>query len=73
MVKNLPSNARDARDMGLIPGSGRCPGVGNGNPSSILAWEIPWTEEPGRPCHGVKKELDMTSPLNTKTHSTQSG
>ena len=29
--KNLPVNARDARDGGLIPGSGRSPGVGNGN------------------------------------------
>ena len=29
--------------------------------SSILAWEIPWTEEPGRvTVHGVTKELDMT-------------
>ena len=33
MVKNLPVNARDARHMGLTPGSGRFPGVGNGNPS----------------------------------------
>ena len=32
MVKNLPANARDARDTGLIPGWGRCPRVGNGNP-----------------------------------------
>jgi len=31
----------------LSPGSGRPPGEGNGNHSSILAWEIPWTEEPG--------------------------
>ena len=30
--KNLPANAEDTRDMGLIPGSGRSPGVGNGNP-----------------------------------------
>ena len=44
VVKNLPANAGDE---GLIPGSGRSPGEGNGNPSSILAWEIPWTEEPG--------------------------
>ena len=44
MVKNPPVNARDS---GLIPGSGRCPGGGNGNHSSILAWEIPWTEDPG--------------------------
>ena len=35
MVKNLPANARDA---GLIPGSGRCPGEGNGSTthSSVL-------------------------------------
>ena len=32
MVKNLPANARDARDMGSIPGLGRPPGVENGNP-----------------------------------------
>ena len=28
--------------------------------SSVLAWEIPWTEEPGRVVHGVTKELDTT-------------
>ena len=32
MVKNLPANVGDAGDMGLIPGSGRYPAVGNGNP-----------------------------------------
>ena len=32
MVKNLPANAGDARDMSSIPGSGRSPGVGNGTP-----------------------------------------
>ena len=32
MVKNRPANAGDARDMGLIPGLGRSPGEGNGNP-----------------------------------------
>ena len=32
MVKNLPASARDARDMDSIPGSGRSPRVGNGNP-----------------------------------------
>ena len=47
MVKNPPANAGDARDMGLIPGSGGSPGGGNGPHSSILAWSIPWTEEPG--------------------------
>ena len=48
MVKNLPANAGDTRDVGLIPGSGRLPGGGHGNHSSTLAWRIPWTEEPGR-------------------------
>ena len=47
VVKNLPANAGDAGDMGLIPGSGRSPGGGNGTHSNILVWKIPWTEEPG--------------------------
>ena len=41
-VKNLPANVGDA---GCILGSGRSLRGGNGNHSSILAWEIPWTEE----------------------------
>ena len=32
VVKYLPANAGDARDVGSIPGSGRFPGEGNGNP-----------------------------------------
>ena len=32
VVKNLPANAGDAREVGLIPGLGRFPGIGNGNP-----------------------------------------
>ena len=32
MLKNLPADAGDARDVGSLPGSGRSPGVGNGNP-----------------------------------------
>ena len=31
MVKNLPANAGDMRDAGLIPGLGRSPGAGHGN------------------------------------------
>ena len=46
MVKDLPANAGDARDAGSVPGSGRCPGEGNGNHSSVLTVEIPRTEEP---------------------------
>ena len=75
MVKNLPANAEnagDTRDTGLIPGSGRCPGVGNGNslqyslPEKIhgqrcLAGYTPWSH----------KELDMTERLSTHTHTHQ--
>ena len=47
VVTNAADNAGDARDGGLIPELGRSPGVGSGNHSNILAWEIPWTEELG--------------------------
>ena len=46
VVKNPPANAGDARFMGSIPGSGRSP-EGMATHSSIHAWRIPWTEEPG--------------------------
>ena len=48
MVKNPLANARDIRDTRLIPGLGRSPEEGTTTHSSILAWRIPWTEEPGR-------------------------
>ena len=46
-VKNPPTNTEDARNLGSIPELRRSSGGGNGNPLHILAWEIPWTEEPG--------------------------
>ena len=48
VVKILPANAGDIRDTGSLPGLERAPGGGHGNPLHILAWKIPWTEEPGR-------------------------
>ena len=48
VIKNVPANAGDARDEGLIPGLGRSPGEEIATHSSILAWKIPWIEEPGR-------------------------
>ena len=50
MVKNSPTNAGDIREMGLIPGLGRFPGVRNGNlvaTTVFLPGESPQTEEPG--------------------------
>ena len=43
MVKNLPAIAED---VGLIPGLGRCPGEGNGNPLQYSCLENSMTEEP---------------------------
>ena len=46
-VKNPPTNAGDTRDMGSIPGLGRYPREGHGNPLQYPCPRIPWTEEPG--------------------------
>ena len=47
MVKNPPTSVEDARNAGLVPGLGRSPGEGNGNPLQYFCLENPWTEEPG--------------------------
>ena len=36
MVKNPPTNAGDIRDVGSVPGSGRCPRGGHGNPTPVF-------------------------------------
>ena len=45
MIKNPLVNAWEHKRPG--PWVGNIPGGGHGNPSNILAWRIPWTEEPG--------------------------
>ena len=45
VVKNLPANAGDAGDSGTIPGSGRSPGEGNGNPFQYSCLENPMDRE----------------------------
>ena len=47
VVKNPPANAGDKRDVGLIPGLGRSPGEGHGNPLQYSCLENPMEEEPG--------------------------
>ena len=39
VVRKPPASAGDARDLVLIPGSGRCPGGGQAAHSSFLAWK----------------------------------
>ena len=61
VVKNLPANARDLRDLSLIPGSGRFPGEGHGNPlqnsclENLMDRRSWWAT-----VRSVSKEVDMT-------------
>ena len=73
VVKNLCANAGDVRGMSSIPGSGRSPGEGNGNHSSILTWIIPWPEEPGGQSPWDHKQLGTTEWLSTRTYSSLCG
>ena len=41
MMKNPPANAGDVRDVGSVPGSGRSPGGGHGNPLQYSYMENP--------------------------------
>ena len=45
MVKNLPTNAGDTRDVGSIPGLGRSPGGRQGNPLQYSCLENPMDRE----------------------------
>ena len=49
VVKNPPANAGHAGDSGLIPGSGRSPGGGNGNPLQYSCLENPMDRGAWRP------------------------
>ena len=65
VVKNLPVNAGNVRDTGSIPGSGRSPGGGHGNPLQFLCLENPvdrgaWGGYSSQGC----KKLDMTEQLS---------
>ena len=60
MVKNPPANAGAGKDVGLIPGSGRSPGEGNGNPLQYSCLENPWTEGLSGLQSMMLQESDMT-------------
>ena len=49
VLKNLPVNTGDLREKGSVPGWVRSLEEGMATHFSILAWGIPWTEEPGGP------------------------
>ena len=58
---NLPANTGDMGDMSFIPGLGRFPGEGNGNPpQQFSCWENPMDRGAWETTvHGVRKESDM--------------
>ena len=60
MVKNSPTNARSTREAGSIPGLGRFPGEGNGNPLQYSCLENPMDR--GAWCYSSwsRKEMDTT-------------
>ena len=69
--KESACNAGNMGDTGLIPGLGRSPGGGHATHSSILAWKIPQTEEPGRlQSMGLQKRFSQdltTKPLQPES------
>ena len=69
MVKNLLANAGEARDMASIPGSGRSPREGNGNPLQYSCLEYPMDKEAWwATVHDVAKVSDMTEPSHIHFH-----
>ena len=66
MVKNTP---RNAEDTGLIPGSGKSPGQGNGNQLQYSCLENPMDRGAWRArIHVFAKELGMTLQLNNNNN-----
>ena len=64
MVKNLPANPRDTRDVGLIPGLKRSFGEGNGNPLQYSCLENSMDTMPG----GLQSVGSQRHDLATNTH-----
>ena len=68
LIKNTPANAEDTRDVGSIPGSGRSPRVGNGNPFQYSCLKNPMERGSWQAIvDGVTKELDTTERLSAYT------
>ena len=70
MVKNLPASAGDIRDMGSIPGLGRSPGEGNGNPLQYSYLENPMDRGSWQATiHGVTKSWTRLKQLSNIAQS----
>ena len=70
VVKNLPANEGDIRDVGSIPGSARSPGGGNGNPLQDSCLENPMDRGVWQATvHRVAKSQTRLKQLNTHKHT----
>ena len=67
--KESACNAGDTGDVGSVPGQEDPLAEGMAPHSSILAWRIPWTEEPGRLQSEGFEESDTTKQLSTRTRT----
>ena len=68
-VKNLPANAGDVIYAGLIPGLGRSPGKGNGNPFQYPCLENPMDRGAWWAIFQCRQESDVTEHTHKKKHN----
>ena len=74
MIKNPPAKAGDTKDAGSIPGWGRSPGGGNGNPLQHSCLENSMDRGAWRATvHGVAKESDIIEQLNNNNNMSNVG
>ena len=69
MIKNLPANAADAKDVGSFPRSGRSPGVGNGNPLQYSCLENSMDRQAWWATVHVVTRSDTTEHAHTGVHN----
>ena len=69
MVKNLPANARDVRDEGWIPGSGRSSGGGHGSPLQYSCLENLMDKGASATIHSVTKSWTQLKQFSTHTYN----
>ena len=72
MVNDPPANTKDAGNVGLIPGRGRCPGGGNGNPLQYSRLENPMDSGVWRATVRIVAESDMADRTHYPSRLTQS-
>ena len=72
VVTNLPDDAGDAKNAGSFPGSGRSPGVGNGNPLQYSCLENSVDRGAWQARSMGGKESDVTEHAHTLSHNQNS-